>query len=185
MVCQLLCTDENKAKLEGLLLKYNVVIDDSADLLVVEKKMVNQVGNRCVVIAVDADRIEEAELVIAQIFSGITQAQDFTGNHLIGKYDDKYSMVQFEDISYFSANSNDVYFHSDRSYHCKYKLYELENGLMNKGFIRINKSEIVNIKKVSEIVPWFNSRYVLTLSNEQELVVTKSYTKAFKSYIGL
>ena len=189
MKCQLICTEDNRSGMEDLLQECGMEVVHNAEIVVLEKNCIDGLSddsNECsLTLVIDANNISEAKGALLKLMGKVTTGHDFSANYLIGKCDEKFSMIQFEEIMYFSARSNDVYFHTDKSYYCKFKLYELEEGLHHKGFIRINKSEIVNIKTVKEIVPWFNSRYVLKLINDQELVVTKSYTKSFRTYIGL
>ena len=72
-----------------------------------------------------------------------------------------------------------------KKYRIKDKLYQLEEELAAEGFIRINKSEIVNILHIREIVPWFNGRLLLKLDNKREVEVSRSYAGNFKDFLGL
>lgn len=107
-------------------------------------------------------------------------------NSIIGKKGDKYEIISYEKIFYFEANGNDVYCytHNDK-FSVKNKLYELEDNLYEKGFIRISKSIIINILCLGEIIPWFDSRFILNLQNKTQLEVSKKYSKQFKDFIGL
>lgn len=66
-------------------------------------------------------------------------------------------------------------------------LKELEDKLKIYSFLRTHKSFIVNMNKVSEIIPWFNSTYILKLSNldNVEIPVSRHYLPVFKEFIGL
>lgn len=59
-------------------------------------------------------------------------------------------------------------------------LQELEEMLENLWFSRINKSQIVNLKKITYIRPLLNSKLELTLPGDIKLEVNRSYLKAFK-----
>ncbi|WP_261800281.1 LytTR family DNA-binding domain-containing protein [Paenibacillus sp. PAMC21692] len=54
-----------------------------------------------------------------------------------------------------------------------------------KGFIRINKSQLVNLLHVKEIIPWFNSRYMLRMDNGAELEVSKMFSKKLRHTLNL
>lgn len=71
------------------------------------------------------------------------------------------------------------------SYQIKNKLYELEERLLEFGFIRINKSVIINIRTIDEFMPWFSGKLLLKMKDGSELEVTKSYAQEFKKYIGM
>lgn len=62
----------------------------------------------------------------------------------------------------------------------KYKLYELEELLENKGFIRTSKHAIVNITKINYIKPAINSKIELEMINKDIIEVNRSYLKSFK-----
>jgi len=51
--------------------------------------------------------------------------------------------------------------------------------------VRINKSQLVNLRNVKEIIPWFNSRLVFVLESGKELEVSKLYSKAIRKILSL
>lgn len=62
----------------------------------------------------------------------------------------------------------------------KYKLYELEELLEKKGFIRTSKHAIVNLTKINYIKPAINSKIELEMLNKDIIEVNRSYLKSFK-----
>lgn len=97
-----------------------------------------------------------------------------------------YELIPYDQILYVEAMGNSVYLVSaTQQLNVKFKLYELEHSLRPKGFIRISKSLLVNIANVKEIVPWFGSRYVLHLTNNKELEVSRTYVKDFRVFLEL
>ena len=63
-------------------------------------------------------------------------------------------------------------------------LQELEEMLEELWFSRINKSQIVNLKKITYIRPLLNSKLELTLPGNIKLEVNRSYLKAFKKALN-
>ncbi len=51
------------------------------------------------------------------------------------------------------------------SYESRMKLYELEDLLKNRSFLRISKSMIVNLMKISSVRPALNGRFSAILKN--------------------
>ncbi len=185
MEYKLICADKCRDKIEKLLDVIGLVKSrGQGDVAIVDKSKLSDDWNHPVAIVLDLDQVDQVERDLKKLVKSEKALISITDKHIIGKHEEKFAMVEYQNIRYFSASSNDVYFHADLSYTCKQKLYELEVNLKGKGFVRINKSEIVNIKQVREIIPWFNSRLVLVLFDDSELIVTKSYTKSFKEYIG-
>jgi DNA-binding LytR/AlgR family response regulator len=107
-------------------------------------------------------------------------------NAIVGRKGDKYEIVSFDKIMYFEAEGNDVYCCTqNEKLTVKNKLYELESSLFDKGFIRISKSIIVNILAIKEVIPWFDSRFILKLQNNTKLEVSKKFSKNFKEFLFL
>lgn len=65
------------------------------------------------------------------------------------------------------------------------KLYIIEEEYKDDGFIRVNKSQIVNIRFIKEVEPWIEQKYLLTMSNGKIIDVNRSYYKNFKEYLKL
>ena len=70
-------------------------------------------------------------------------------------------------------------------YKVKEKLYEFEERLETKGFIRVSKCFVVNIVKVDRIISWFNSKLILKLIDmNEEVYVTRKYLNNFRQLLG-
>lgn len=106
---------------------------------------------------------------------------------IIGKNGESFVPLQLEAIYYFEADGNQIYCRTkENRYEIPRKLYEIEKMLIGEGFVRINKSCIVNILMVAEIFQWFNGRLLLKLRDfEKELEVSRFYVKNFKDFLGL
>jgi len=58
--------------------------------------------------------------------------------------------------------------------------------ISRNNFIRVNKSYIVNILMVKEIIPWFGGRLLLKFSgSEEKIEVSRNYVKDFKQFLGM
>ena len=107
---------------------------------------------------------------------------------LMGKNEGNYVPIEINEVVYFSAYDNDTFAHTldGRQYKIKNKLYELEAEILNSHFIRINKSEIVNIRYIVKIIPMFKGKLILKLQGYKEPVdISRSYMKDFKERIGM
>lgn len=106
---------------------------------------------------------------------------------VIGRKGESYFPLRIEDIYYCEADGNTVYFQTKLNrYEIAKKLYEVEETLAGSGFVRINKSCIVNILMVAEIFQWFRGKLLLKLTDSQtELEVSRFYVKHFKEFLGL
>ena len=89
--------------------------------------------------------------------------------------------VEARNILYFIMIGDDL--HAvlfNTSLIIKFKLYELEDLLEKKGFIRTSKHAIVNITKINYIKPAINSKIDLEMLNKDTIEVNRSYLKTFK-----
>jgi DNA-binding LytR/AlgR family response regulator len=107
---------------------------------------------------------------------------------LMGIRDDHYVPMELHDIAFIYAYGNDTYARTIGGTTCriKHKLYELEDDILPRHFIRINKSEIVNIKHIQKIIPMFKGRLLLDMQGVRELLaISRNYVKSFKERIGM
>ncbi|MBP6517821.1 MULTISPECIES: LytR/AlgR family response regulator transcription factor [unclassified Shewanella] len=78
-----------------------------------------------------------------------------------------------------------VYTRSDR-YVMQMTISEFVSRLPAEGFFRCHRSYCVNINKIREIVPWFNSTYLIRLHDLSfEVPVSRSNIKAFRQLMRL
>ena len=95
-------------------------------------------------------------------------------------------MIYISLILYIEAVDRDVFaYKTSGVYRIRKTLYELEDDLKEKLFVRISKSTIVNIKAVKSIAPEDFRRVKLLLRNGEYLVVSRSYANGFKQAIGM
>lgn len=62
---------------------------------------------------------------------------------------------------------------------------ELEEMLKGGGFLRINRSDLVNLEHVREMAPWTSGTWRLTLSSGAELSVSRDRVRNLKTLVGL
>lgn len=108
---------------------------------------------------------------------------------IVGKQNEKesFEIIKLDDIYYFNADDNDTFCRTRNGVHeVRKKLYELENNLYDRGFVRVNKSFLVNILMVSEIAPWFGGRLLLKFKDmDEEVEVSRKNVPLFKQYIDM
>ena len=91
--------------------------------------------------------------------------------------------VRIMDIDYIEAFGNDIYvICNQQQFQMNTKLYKIEEAWKSFGFIRISKSQIVNIGKIEAIQRGFNGKLNLVLA-KGELEVNRSFVKEFKAYM--
>ncbi len=89
-------------------------------------------------------------------------------------------------IDYFIVESDDVLAMVESTkYFVKMKLYEIEELLGSRAFIRVSKYAMVNINQIEYIKPALNSKLTLLMKNGDQLEVNRRYYKAFKKTLNI
>jgi len=94
--------------------------------------------------------------------------------------------VRISRVLYFEAVDRNVFAYTvDDFFRVRRTLYDLEDYLIQKHFVRISKSTIVNLKAVKSVAPEDGRRLKLLLRNGEWVVVSRNYVNDFKTGIGM
>ncbi len=100
---------------------------------------------------------------------------------LTGFTNEKMYEIAITDILYIEAVDNRVFIYTkDEVYETKHRLYKLEEMLSEKNFLRISKSTLLNLMKVSSIKPAMNSRFIAVLFSGEQISISRKYVPALK-----
>lgn len=77
-----------------------------------------------------------------------------------------------------------VYTNSE-TYESELKLYELEQQLIERDFLRISKQSIVNLRKIKSLKADVNRKIRITLQNGEQIVVSRMYSDELRRKLGL
>ncbi len=106
--------------------------------------------------------------------------------YIVGSNEFGQKNVESRNFYYFIVDDEDVYgVLSNTKLLIKLKLYEIEEVLKSKDFIRISKYCLVNIGKIDYIKPALNSKLDLLLKNSEHLEVNRGYLKDFKKALEI
>ena len=105
---------------------------------------------------------------------------------LTGYLDEKIVKLNDKDIFYFESVDNKVFAYTQGGvYEIRKKLYELEETFVYADFLRISKSTIVNISKISYLRPTLNGRFEATLKNGEKIIISRQYVVDLKKKLGI
>jgi Response regulator of the LytR/AlgR family len=95
-------------------------------------------------------------------------------------------LVKIGDIELFEivGNYTRVYFANEKPLLYK-SLNQIEEKLPEEFFFRANRQQIVNTNFVEGVVPWFNGKLKLTLTNGEEVEVSRRQSYIFKDKMSL
>lgn len=100
---------------------------------------------------------------------------------LTGTADDRMYEIAVSDIFYIESVDNKTFIYcKNREYETKQKLYELEEMLREKHFLRVSKPVLLNLMKVSSIKPALNSRFTAVLFSGEQVVISRKYVPELK-----
>lgn len=100
---------------------------------------------------------------------------------ITGAIEDRQYEIPITDIFYIESVDNKVFIYTqNRVYETKQKLYELEEILKEKRFLRISKSTLRNLMKVSSIKPALNGRFTAVLYSGEQTIISRKYVPELK-----
>lgn len=141
-------------------------------------------------VTIDCNDNNELEIIIKckKIDDNIKQIVSLFEDkpYLIGKLNDRTYQIKIEDIYYLEANEDHIFIYcKNKVYETNLRLYELENKLDTRYFIRISKSIILNLRKLASVKAYLNGRYEATLINNERVIITRHYVNDFKKKFGM
>ena len=131
---------------------------------------------------------EEEELVVIRcraVTEEVREIADFVRSRqgrLSGTADAKRYEIAVAEICYIESVDGKTFLYTgDGVFETAYRLYELEELLKAKHFLRVSKPMLVNLMKICSIQPAFNGRFTAVLSSGEKIVISRSYVKALKA----
>lgn len=95
-------------------------------------------------------------------------------------------LIELSDILYIDSSGRDIVIHTEEGmFKINETLETLERRLPPKDFVRISKSTIVRRTAIKRISPSFQMRFKLTIKNNDDVYVTRSYYYNFTNFMNL
>lgn len=129
---------------------------------------------------IDRDKPELLEIHCHKVSDEVREIIAFVKSRqgqLTGTADERQYEIAVSDVFYIeSVDNRNFIYTKDKVYETRHKLYELEE----KRFLRVSKSTLLNLMKVSSIKPALNSRFVAVLFSGEQIVISRKYVPALK-----
>ena len=133
---------------------------------------------------IDCDKPEMLEIHCHKISDEVREIIAFVKSRqgqLTGTADERQYEIAVSDVFYIeSVDNRNFIYTKDKVYETRQKLYELEELLKDKHFLRVSKSTLLNLMKVSAIKPALNSRFTADLFSGEQVVITRKYVPELK-----
>ena len=95
-------------------------------------------------------------------------------------------LLETDKILYVEAVDRKTFVYtSSETYESELKLYELEQELVQRDFLRISKQSIVNLRKINSLKADINRKIRITLANGEQIVVSRMYSDDLRRKLGL
>lgn len=103
-----------------------------------------------------------------------------------GIWQDEIYRLSLKDIFYFETVDNRSFLYGEsRVYETKLKLYEFEEVTAGSRFLRVSKSVVANMLKISHIRPSLSGRFEAVMENGERITVSRQYVPELKKQLGL
>lgn len=136
---------------------------------------------------IQASEKEHVEIYCHQISDEVREIVAFVKSRqgqITGTMEDKQYEIPVTDVYYVEAVDNKCFVYaSHKVYETRERLYVLEELLLEKRFLRVSKSVLLNIMKIDAIKPALNGRFIAILSNGENVIISRKYVKDLKKMI--
>ena len=133
---------------------------------------------------VGKEKPEEVEIRCHEMTEEVREIVAFVKTRqgqLTGMQEGKQFEIAVTDVAYVEAVDNKVFLYTQKQvYETRQKLYELEELLREKYFLRVSKSLLLNLMKVQSIKPAMNGRMLAVLRGGEEIIITRKYVAELK-----
>ena len=100
--------------------------------------------------------------------------------------DNETVLLDTDKILYVEAVDRKTFVYTNtETYESELKLYELEQELVERDFLRISKQSIVNLRKIKSLKTDVNRKIRITLQNGEQIVVSRMYSDELRRKLGL
>ncbi|MCM1045099.1 MAG: LytTR family transcriptional regulator DNA-binding domain-containing protein [Candidatus Gastranaerophilales bacterium] len=127
---------------------------------------------------------ERLEIYCHEVNSEITEIVRFVKSRqgqLTGMIEGAQYEIAVSDVFYMEGVDNKVFIYCEKQvYETRQKLYELEEALGGKHFLRVSKSALLNLMKIESIKPSLNGRFIAVLQNGEQIIVSRKYVPELK-----
>lgn len=103
---------------------------------------------------------------------------------ILASWEGRQKILSLSDIYYFESVDKKVFIYDEGNvYNTDFTLQFIEEMGRKFGFIRVNKSTIINIYKIAHMKTDTQMRIIATLKNEERIQINRSYRKPFNDFL--
>ena len=130
--------------------------------------------------------LEAAEnLAQLQDLSSLARQRSPKVRKIVGKVDQEYFLLSLDEVLAFQAEGDITWIiTSKQRYIATQNLRAIEERLQNTGFRRIHRNALVNIEQIRKMSMITSQRWLVTLNNGQEFIVSKRQARNVRDVLN-
>ena len=107
-----------------------------------------------------------------------------SSQRLSGRADGREVLFSIKDVYYFESVDKKTFAYLEHEVvRIDMRLQDLEQVFAGSGFIRVNKSAVLNVYKISSLKSEINMRVMALLDNGEQIQINRSYKARFRSFL--
>ena len=133
------------------------------------------------------DRNLSSKNILTMIKEVSQQQQTKQMTSITVKKGERLIFIKLEAISHFEANEKYVSVYSKNETHLSEQSLTQLAQKLPANFLRVHRGVIINTNFVAEVQKYFNSRFVISLTNKKKTNITtgRSYNEQIKNWMGV
>ena len=103
---------------------------------------------------------------------------------LTGSKESRQYEVPVVDVYYIESVDGRTFLNTkEQVFETSLRLYELEQRMAARHFLRVSRSTLLNLMKIRSIQPAMNGRLIALLPSGEKIVISRSYVKGLKEVL--
>jgi two-component system LytT family response regulator len=130
----------------------------------------------------------QLQSLITQLADGFSSAPRVSGERICSRVGDRIIFIELDQITHFFSEDKLTYAATEiKNYIVDHTISELEQKLGTRGFVRVHRSTLINLRFVDELHRWFSGRMLIRMKdkNRTELTVSRDHVKSLKERLDL
>jgi two-component system LytT family response regulator len=130
----------------------------------------------------------QIQSLITQLADGFSPAPRVSTDRICSRVGDRIMFIELDQITHFFSEDKLTYAATEiKNYIVDHTISELEQKLKSRGFVRVHRATLINLRFVDELHRWFSGRMLIRMKdkNRTELTVSRDHVKSLKERLDL
>jgi DNA-binding LytR/AlgR family response regulator len=104
---------------------------------------------------------------------------------IVGRVGEEYFLLSADEVLAFQSEDELVWIVTAKHrYMATQTLRSIQEKLQNSNFLRVHRNALVNVNHVRKMSPLTSQRWLLTLNNNQEFIVSKRQARSVRQFLS-